>query len=68
MRMIPHSRIDRRELLRLGVIAAMFGAAGCDDGSPKTITTPPPPNGNRARLKAIEEKADAVKSKSKAKK
>ncbi len=59
------SLINRRGFLRLGIVAGMLGAAGCDDGGTQTITTPPPANGNRSRLKALQEKADEIKTKQK---
>jgi hypothetical protein len=62
---ISFSVINRRGFLRLGVVAGMLGAAGCDDGGggPTTITTPAPANGNRSRLKALQEKTEESKSK-----
>jgi hypothetical protein len=54
--------LNRRGLLRLGIATGILGAAaGCDEGGTKTITTPPGANGNRARLKALQEKSDTLK-------
>jgi hypothetical protein len=52
------SPIDRRGFLRLGALAGVLCAAGCDSASePKTITSPPIESGTRKRLKMIEDKA-----------
>ena len=53
------SAIDRRGFLRLGALAGVFCAAGCDNGGqPNQIATPPTQStGTRKRLKMIEDKA-----------
>jgi hypothetical protein len=58
------ARRDRRCFLRLGALASLAAALGCEsgDGKPETVTTPPAKGGNRSRLEARREKATASKS------
>jgi hypothetical protein len=59
------SLMSRRGLLRLGMLAGLFGVAGCGEGGTQTVTTPPVTTGTRTRLDERKGKAEEALAKKK---
>jgi hypothetical protein len=60
--------LDRRGFLRLGALAGVLGAMGCEGGdTAEKLTTPPMEKGTRSRLDMMKDKADEAATKKKKK-